>query len=217
MTITANPHMETAMNAPAWKRFVTATLGTCLLAMAGVSAAAPTINAPAPDFTAVDSNGVSHSLADFRGNAVVLEWTNHDCPFVVKHYQGNMQTLQQEATADGVVWLTIISSKPGSQGYVSPEQANELTTSRGAAPTAVLLDPDGTVGRAYGALVTPHMYVIDEEGVLVYMGGIDDKPTSNPADIPGATPYVANALAALFSGSAIDPNQTRPYGCTVKY
>ncbi len=212
---------ETSMNkrsrAPAWRRFITATLGTTALLLAGGTSAAPTINAPAPEFTAVDSHGVSHSLSDFRGSAVVLEWTNHDCPFVVKHYQGNMQTLQQESTADGVVWLTIISSKPGSQGYVSSEQANELTTSRGAAPTAVLLDPEGSVGRAYGAQVTPHMYVIDEDGRLVYMGGIDDKPTSNPADIPGATPYVLNALAALSEGAAIDPNQTRPYGCTVKY
>lgn len=205
------------MTANHWKHFASAALGTWLLAVATTAAAVPSINAPAPDFTAVDSHGVTHSLADFRGKAVVLEWTNHDCPFVVKHYQGNMQTLQQEATADGVVWLTVISSKPGSQGYVSPEQANELTTSRGAAPTAVLLDPDGTIGRAYGAQVTPHMYVIDENGMLVYMGGIDDKPTSNPADIPGATPYVVNALAALAAGAAIDPNQTRPYGCTVKY
>ena len=201
----------------AWKRFASAALGTSALILAGIAAAAPTINAPAPEFTAVDSNGVSHNLADFRGRAVVLEWTNHDCPFVVKHYQGNMQTLQQEATGDGVVWLTVISSKPGSQGYVSPAKANELTTSRGAAPTAVLLDPAGDIGRAYGAQVTPHMYVIDEDGMLVYMGGIDDKPTSNPADIPGATPYVVNALAALSAGSVIDPNQTRPYGCTVKY
>lgn len=201
----------------ALKRFASATLTATVLLLAGAVSAAPTINGPAPEFTAVDSNGVSHSLSDFRGSAVVLEWTNHDCPFVVKHYQGNMQTLQHESTEDGVVWLTIISSKPGSQGYVSPEQANELTTSRGAAPTAVLLDPDGTVGRAYGAQVTPHMYVIDEDGTLVYMGGIDDKPTSNPADIPGATPYVVNALAALSAGQSIDPNQTRPYGCTVKY
>lgn len=199
------------------KHWLRATAGACTLALAGFVAAAPTINAPAPEFTAVDSFGNSHSLSDFRGSAVVLEWTNHDCPFVVKHYQGNMQTLQEESTSDGVVWLTIISSKPGSQGYVSPEKANELTTSRGAAPTAVLLDPEGTVGRAFGAQVTPHMYVIDEEGVLVYMGGIDDKPTSNPADIPGATPYVRNALAALANGAPIDPNQTRPYGCTVKY
>jgi peroxiredoxin len=200
-----------------FRRFASATLGATVLLFAGAVSAAPSINAPAPEFTAVDSNGVSHNLSDFRGSPVVLEWTNHDCPFVVKHYQGNMQTLQQESTADGVVWLTIVSSKPGSQGYVSPEQANELTTSRGAAPTAVLLDPAGDIGRAYGAQVTPHMYVIDEDGMLVYMGGIDDKPTSNPADIPGATPYVVNALAALSAGAAIDPNQTRPYGCTVKY
>jgi peroxiredoxin len=213
MTIRTNKPTTPA----ALKRFASATLTATVLLLAGAVSAAPTINGPAPEFTAVDSNGVSHSLSDFRGSAVVLEWTNHDCPFVVKHYQGNMQTLQQESTENGVVWLTIISSKPGSQGYVSPEQANELTTSRGAAPTAVLLDPDGTVGRAYGAQVTPHMYVIDEDGTLVYMGGIDDKPTSNPADIPGATPYVVNALAALSAGNPIDPNQTRPYGCTVKY
>ncbi|MCC5871853.1 MAG: redoxin domain-containing protein [Gammaproteobacteria bacterium] len=213
MTIRTNKPTTPA----ALKRFASATLTATVLLLAGAVSAAPTINGPAPEFTAVDSNGVSHSLSDFRGSAVVLEWTNHDCPFVVKHYQGNMQTLQQESTENGVVWLTIISSKPGSQGYVSPEQANELTTSRGAAPTAVLLDPDGTVGRAYGAQVTPHMYVIDEDGTLVYMGGIDDKPTSNPADIPGATPYVVNPLAALSAGNPIEPNNPRPSGCTVMY
>ncbi len=199
------------------KRLLNAGIGACAMVIAGVTAAAPSINAAAPEFTAVDSNGMTHSLADFRGSAVVLEWTNHDCPFVVKHYQGNMQELQREAADEGVVWLTVISSRPGSQGYVSPEEANELTSRRNAAPTAVLLDPEGSIGRAYGAQVTPHMYVIDEDGMLVYMGGIDDKPTSNPQDIPGATPYVRNALAALAAGQAVDPSQTRPYGCTVKY
>ena len=136
------------------------------------------IGAPAPAFTLTDSNGKTVSLADFKGKTVVLEWTNHDCPYVRKHYGGNnMQALQKKWTAQGVVWLTLISSAPGEQGYVSAAEANKLTADRGAAPTAVLFDPKGNVGRAYGAQTTPHMYVITGDGTLVYMGGIDDKPT----------------------------------------
>src|SRR5262245_33230427 len=138
------------------------------------------IGAAAPAFTLTDSNGRSLSLADFKGKTVVLEWTSHECPYVGKHYRGNnMQALQKKWTGQGVVWLSLISSAPGQPGYVLPQQANKLTADRGAAPTAVLLDPTGKVGHAYGARTTPHMYVINGEGAIVYKGGIDDQPTAD--------------------------------------
>src|SRR5262249_26228958 len=145
--------------------------------LSSAALAEPTIGQPAPAFTAVDSNGKSHSLSEFKGRTVVLEWTNDGCPYVGKHYNsGNMQKLQQEATGAGVVWLSVISSAPGKQGYVTGAEANTLTTSRNAHPTAVLLDPTGAIGRDYEAQTTPHMFVIDKTGVLRYMGAIDDKP-----------------------------------------
>jgi len=147
----------------------------------------------------------------------VLEWTNHDCPFVRKHYdRNNMQQLQKTYTEKGVVWLSVISSAPGKQGHVSPEQAQALTTSRNASPSAVLLDPEGTVGRAYGAKTTPHMYMIDK-GTLRYMGGIDSIPSSDPADIPNAEPYLQAAVDAVLAGEKVTKPMTRPYGCSVKY
>lgn len=191
-----------------------------LAAAAGPSAAmaAPTVGAPAPAFSATDSNGNDHALADYRGRVVVLEWTNHDCPYVGKHYgAGNMQALQKRATADGIVWLSVISSAPGTQGHVSGAEANGLTESRGAAPTAILLDPDGTIGRAYDARTTPHMYVVDADGTLVYMGGIDDRPTTRQADIAGATSYVTAALSDLAAGRDVQVPTSRPYGCSIKY
>ena len=195
-----------------------ALLLTALLLPALPAMAAPDIGAPAPAFQAKDSNGKTVNLADLRGKLVVLEWSNHDCPFVVKHYRSaNMQALQKEATKDGVVWLTIISSAPGTQGYVEPAEANSLTAKRDAAPSNVLLDPTGVIGKAYGAQTTPHMYVIGKDGVLLYKGGIDDKPTSNVADVPGAKNYVRTALEAVKAGRAVDPAVTRAYGCTVKY
>jgi peroxiredoxin len=188
------------------------------LSVAGTAHAQPEIGQPAPDFTATDTKGVSHSLADFRGQTVVLEWTNHDCPYVKKHYDtGNMQALQKDATGDGVVWLSIISSAPGKQGYLSAEEADALTAERDAAPTAVLFDPEGTVGKAYGARTTPHMFVIDPEGTLVYMGGIDDRPTSSKADVEGARNYVREALTAVGNGQDVPQSTSRPYGCSVKY
>ena len=172
----------------------------------------------APDFTGVDSNGNKHSLSDFKGKTVVLEWTNHDCPYVKKHYNsGNMQTLQKQATADGVVWLSIISSRPGKQGHVSGGKANDLTRSRNAAPTAVILDETSAIGRLYAAKTTPHMYIIDTTGQLVYMGGIDSIPSSDEADIAGAKNYVRAALDAMTAGKTIEDSITRPYGCSVKY
>ncbi len=180
--------------------------------------AGPQVGQPAPDFEATDTAGNTHSLNDYADRIVVLEWTNHDCPFVIKHYgSGNLQALQEHYTEQGVVWLTVISSAPGMQGYVEPQEAEALTQTRGAAPTAVLLDPKGRMGRAFDARVTPHMYVIDGEGRLVYMGGIDSIPSADPADIPQATPYVANALDAVLAGQPVLESTTRHYGCTVKY
>ena len=176
------------------------------------------VNQPAPDFTAVDSNGKQHRLSDFKGKTVVLEWTNHDCPYVRKHYDsGNMQALQKTATGKGIVWLSIISSAPGKQGHVSGAEANTLTSSRNASPTAVLLDERGEIGRLYGAKTTPHMYIIDAGGKLVYMGGIDSIPSTDTNDIARATNYVDVALKALSSGQPIEDAVTRPYGCSVKY
>lgn len=172
----------------------------------------------APDFTATDSEGNTQKLSDQRGSIVVLEWTNHDCPFVGKHYgSGNMQTLQKEAAEQDIVWWSVISSAPGKQGHVSPERANDLTSQRNAAPSAVLLDPEGTIGQLYGARTTPHMYIIDPEGRLVYMGAIDDKPSANEADVETANNYVSMALSATQQGQPAEPAVTQPYGCSVKY
>jgi len=173
---------------------------------------------PAPDFTATDSNGRSHKLSDLKGKTVVLEWTNDGCPYVRKHYgSGNMQALQKDAADKGIVWLTVISSAKGEQGHVDGAGANRLTADRKATPAAVLLDPAGTIGRAYGAKTTPHMYVIDKDGKLVYNGAIDDKPTANTADIKGARNYVKEALAAVTEGKPVAVASTRAYGCSVKY
>ncbi len=188
------------------------------LLMTATAYAAPQVGKPAPDFSAVDSNGKTVKLSDYHGKIVVLEWTNDGCPYVKKHYSsGNMQSLQKDETAKGVVWLTIISSEPGAQGYVNGTGANALTASRGAAPTAVLLDPAGTVGHLYDARTTPHMFIVDKDGMLVYMGGIDDKPTSNAADIPAAKNYVRAALGEVMAGKPVAEAVTRPYGCSVKY
>lgn len=181
-------------------------------------AAAQTVGAPAPAFTLPAADGRSVSLADLKGKTVVLEWTNHECPYVGKHYRSsNMQQLQKKWTARDVVWLSVISSAPGLQGHVTAEQANKLTIERGAAPSAVLLDPKGTVGRAYGARVTPHMYVITGDGMLVYAGGIDDKPSANVEDVKIARNFVDDVLSDLSAGKPISVSRTRAYGCTVKY
>ncbi len=177
-----------------------------------------TVGAAAPTFSLTSSTGPTISLAEQRGKVVVLEWTNHDCPYVRKHYDtGTMQALQKEATGQGIVWLTVISSAPGTQGHVSAGQANELTKTRKAAPTAVLFDPTGTVGKAYGATNTPHMYVVTKDGVLVYAGAIDDKPTTRRQDVESAQSYVRPALAAVAAGQPVKTPITRAYGCTIKY
>lgn len=180
--------------------------------------AAPEIGKPAPAFTAIDSNGKTHSLASFKGKTVILEWTNDGCPYVKKHYgAGNMQKVQKDLTADGAVWLSIISSAPGKQGHVDGKGANALTASSGAAPTAVLLDPTGKVGKLYEAQTTPHMYVIDGKGVLRYMGAIDDQPNTDASTIPTARNYVREAFVAVKAGKPVQATATDPYGCSVKY
>ncbi len=173
---------------------------------------------PAPDFTLNSVSGTMVSLSDYRGKTVVLEWTNHDCPYVQKHYDSdNMQSLQRKYTSQDVVWLSIISSAPGKQGYIDAETADQLTSSRNAAPTQVLFDPEGKVGRQYGARTTPHMFIIDQEGTLRYMGAIDSIKSANPADIAKATNYVDEGLASLLAGRAIAKKSSSPYGCSVKY
>lgn len=180
--------------------------------------AAPTVGKPAPDFSVVDSNGKTQSLSELRGKIVAIEWTNHDCPYVKKHYNSeNMQRLQRQAAEAGVVWLSVISSPPGEQGHVTPAKANELTEARKAAPAAVLLDPNGQMGRAYDARTTPQMFLINTEGMLVYMGGIDSIASTRVEDLEKATPYFRDALVAATKGEPIKNAVTRPYGCAVKY
>jgi peroxiredoxin len=172
----------------------------------------------APDFTLTDSKGTSHKLSDFRGKLVVLEWLNHECPFVKKHYSGgNMQKLQQEYTAKGVVWLSIISSAPGKQGHRTGPQAEADTKDKNAAPTAVLLDPSGEVGKKYDAKTTPEMFVLDKEGKILYAGAIDSIKSTDSADIAKAENHVRAALDAALAGQPVPTPKTTPYGCSVKY
>jgi peroxiredoxin len=180
--------------------------------------AVPEIGKPAPDFAATGIDGKPVKLSELRGKTVVLEWTNHDCPYVVKHYgSGNMQALQRDAARDGVVWISIVSSAKGAEGNVTPAEAAALTKSRNAAPAEIVLDESGKIGRAYDARTTPHMFVIDAGGKLVYMGGIDDKPTTRAADIATANNYVRAALDAVKTGKPVATPVSRPYGCSVKY
>jgi len=197
------------------KTMFTATL---LALAATASFAAATVGQPAPAFTATDTRGKTVSLADFKGKHVVLEWTNPGCPFVVKHYgSGNMQGTQKEAAAKGVVWLTINSTAADAGDYKAPAAMGAWMNEQKAAATSTLMDADGKVGRAYGARTTPHMYVIDPAGKLVYAGAIDSKSTTNPADIPGATNHVKVALGETLAGKPVSLASTRPYGCAVKY
>ena len=184
-------------------------LTTLLFAMATTAGAALKIGEPAPGFTGIDTSGKSHALSDFRGKPVILEWTNHDCPYVLKHYNsGNMQQQQQAATGQGAVWLSIISSAPGKQGHVTPAQADALTAERNAAPSAVILDEKGEIGQLYEAKTTPHMYIIDADGKLAYMGGIDSIASTNPADIGKATQYVPAALSLVMNGEPVASSVT---------
>lgn len=193
-------------------------LATAVSVFALPALAAPVIGEAAPAFTAKDTQGETVSLAGLAGKTVVLEWSNDGCPYVKKHYgSGNMQKTQEAATADGVVWLTIVSSAEGKQGYVTPEQADKLTADRAAKPTDVILDTDQAIGRAYDAKTTPHMFIIDPAGKLVYAGAIDDKPTADPRDIEGANNLVLAALDDLKNGRPVATPESEPYGCSVKY
>jgi peroxiredoxin len=178
----------------------------------------PPVGSAAPDFSLADAKGKTHSLAQYKGKYVVLEWFNPECPFVKKHYgPGNMQKLQEEFTGKGVVWLSIDSSAPGLEGNLTPEQAEKKMSEWKTKMTALLLDPEGKAGKAYGAKNTPHMFVINPEGKIVYEGAIDSKASPNPADIPSSTNYVKVGLEEAMSGKPVSNPQTKPYGCSVKY
>jgi peroxiredoxin len=189
------------------------------IALALVSSAiAVRVGEPAPNFTSTDSNGNTQRLADYKGKFVVLEWHNQGCPYTKKHYEsGNMQRLQKEWTGKGVIWFTVISSAPGKQGYVTASQENDYVKRINASPTAVLMDPQGVLGHLYGAKTTPHMYIIDPSGNLIYNGAIDDHPTADQGDIGVSKNYVAAALGEALSGKPVTSAATTPYGCSVKY
>lgn len=183
-----------------------------------ICAAQARVGDAAPTFTATDSQGKTQSLDEYKGKFVVLEWTNKGCPYTQKHYtSGNMQNLQKEWTGKGVVWLTVISSSPGAQGYMTAAQENAYLLKVNAAPTAALLDPSGKLGHLYDAKTTPDMYVINPQGKLIYSGAIDNRATTEPDDVKGADNYVSDALSSAMSGKAVQVSSTRPYGCSVKY
>jgi len=198
------------------RRFLLALTLTSALATA--ARAAPQIDAPAPAFTATDEMGKTRALADFKGKVVVLEWTSDACPYSHKHYDsGNMQRLQAKARAQGVVWLTVMTAPPRSAEFMTPAEVIRWKRKVRSHATAILLDTDATLARAYEAKTTPHMFIVDKAGRLVYMGGIDDRPYVDPASLKGATNYVALALADLKAHRPIAQPVTRPYGCSVKY
>jgi hypothetical protein len=176
------------------------------------------VGEPAPEFEVMDANGNMRTLSEFEGQYVILEWLNHGCPFIQKHYNGdNMQAMQKKYTDQDVVWLSVISSAPGTQGYMEAEEARQSVENHNASPTAILLDPEGVMGRQYDARVTPHMFIIDKEGVLRYNGAIDDKPSARPSSLEGAFNYVDAAMSSLMNGEEIEVKTNTPYGCTVKY
>jgi alkyl hydroperoxide reductase subunit AhpC len=202
------------------KRNLTAWMAIALVAaFAAVTIArAARVGEAAPNFTATDTNGQTHKLSDYAGKYVVLEWHNRGCPYTQKHYNsGNMERLQREWTGRGVIWLTVISSAPGKQGYVTAEEENAYVKQVSAAPTAVLLDPTGQLGHLYDAKTTPHMFIINPQGTLIYNGAIDDRPTTDLSDITGAKNYVSEALEEAMAGKSVSIPTTRPYGCSVKY
>lgn len=200
------------------RKIATTAMVTAALLLTVVCSQAVKVGEPAPDFAAKDSNGRAQKLSDYRGKYVVLEWHNRQCPFVHKHYASrNMQNLQKKWTAKGVVWFTVISSAPGRQGYMMPEEENAYVLKMGASPTAVLLDPSGKVGHLYSAKTSPHMFVINPQGILIYNGAIDDKPTTDLEDVSTAKNYVNLALEEATAGRQVTTRVTRPYGCSVKY
>ncbi|HMF65509.1 MAG TPA: thioredoxin family protein [Edaphobacter sp.] len=189
-----------------------------VLGIAALPALAIAPGSQAPDFKGTDSNGVAHTLSQYRSKYIVLEWANKGCPYDQKHYlSGNMEALQKQWTDKGVVWLSVLSSAPGEQGNVTPAEENQYLKKMNAAPTAALLDADGTIARLYQAKTTPHMFVIDPKGKLVYQGAIDDKPTTDQADIKTAHNYLNDALTTSMAGKEVAVSSTRPYGCSVKY
>lgn len=198
------------------KKLITSILG--LAALITASPAAPQPGQPAPDFTLTDSDGRTHKLSDFSGKVVVLEWLNHGCPFVKKHYDsGNMQALQKKYTGEGVVWLSVVSSAPGKQGHMSPADTNKTKSEKGSAATAILIDEDGKVGKLYNAKVTPELFIVGKDGNLLYAGAIDDKKSTDPADIAGSKNFVAQALDEVLAGKPVSQPSSTAYGCSVKY
>jgi peroxiredoxin len=198
--------------------FCVAALAAFFLTGGNASAATATVGQTAPNFTLQGADGKQHSLTDYAGKFVVLEWTNPNCPFVHKFYDGGaMQALQKTETGKGVVWLRVNSSAPGHDGYQTAADAAAWEKEHNVASTLTLLDPNGTVGHSYGARTTPHMFVIDAKGKLIYAGGIDNKPSPNPEDIATATNYVSTALDEAMAGKRVTTPTARPYGCSVKY
>jgi peroxiredoxin len=196
----------------------TAAATAVVWALATPALALPQLGQPAPAFKATDAAGHERSLSEFAGKTVVLEWTNSGCPYVGKHYDsGTMQSLQKKETAEGVVWLTVSSSAPNTQGYFTGPTARSWAAKEHWGGTAILLDSAGKVGREYGAKNTPHMFIVDKAGKVAYMGGIDDRPYSDPESLKGAKPYVAMALADLKAGRPVATPVSQPYGCSVKY
>lgn len=193
--------------------------GLFLAFISMIANAEPVINQTAPVFSnAATANGNSVNLADFLGKTVILEWTNHECPFVKKHYEtGNIPNLQKQATAQGIVWLQVISSAEGKQGFVDAATAKKINAERGATPSNTVFDPSGDIGKLYGATNTPQFFIINPKGVLIYKGGIDSIPSADKADITKAENYISAALNELAAGKAISKSTTKPYGCTVKY
>jgi peroxiredoxin len=193
-------------------------LAAGVLALAGAAHAVPSVGQAAPDFALKDATGKTVKLSDYRGKYVVLEWTNPGCPYVRKHYDsGNMAATQRDATAKGVVWLSLNSTHKAHSDYLEPAAVAAWQKERQALPTALLADEEGATGKAYGARTTPHLYIVNPEGQLVYAGGIDSIPSSSPADIPKAVNYVRQGLGEALAGKPISAANTRPYGCSIKY
>lgn len=208
------------MSSP-WSRpfaFLFALLAIAVTPRIALAATGPAIGQAAPDFSLQDVSGKTVRLSDFRGRYVVLEWNNPSCPFVQKHYgSGNMQQLQKEAAARNVAWLTINSTEAGHGDYLAPAQLARWMREQGGAPAATLMDAEGAAGRAYAARVTPHMYIVDPQGRLIYAGGIDDKPSARASDIPTATNHIRVGLSQALAGQPLSQATTRAYGCTIKY
>ncbi len=199
------------------RRIFSSSLVVSALGVGAAQAATATVGQAAPDFTATDALGKTHKLSDFKGKHVVLEWTNPGCPFVVKHYGGNMQALQAEFTGKGVVWLSVNSTAKESRDYLAPAQLMAWKADKKASATAVLMDESGKLGQLYSAKTTPHMYIVSPQGVLVYAGAIDSVPSARVDDIKLATNYIRQGLTEALGGKAVSTASTRPYGCSIKY